>query len=131
MVHPDGLTVVNVLRSHRVPFSALKAVRVGQGVVLDTTAGRIASWGAPGAGRLGPRLGGRPGSSARVHMPARTQAAVDAAWTAWEHSADDRKHDAGAPSAANATGLVAARWDVGAGVVGLVLLAVFVVAVAT
>lgn len=129
LVDASGLTVVNILRKHRIPFAALKAVRVAQVVYLDTTAGRIASWGAPGAGRLGSRPGARPGSSGPVHVTPHTQAAVDAAWNAWEQSALDRKYVAGAPSAGEATGTVATRWDVGAGVVSIVLLVFVVVCV--
>lgn len=144
VVRAEGLTVVNILREHRIPFGALKAVRVAQSVSLDTTAGRIASWGAPGAGRLGPRLGGhagghaggRAGSGRRVPAPSHTQAAVDAAWNAWGRSARDSaftdgEHDAGAPSPDGATQAVATRWDVRNGVVGLVLLALVALGAAT
>ncbi|RAN70796.1 hypothetical protein B5P43_34720 [Bacillus sp. SRB_336] len=139
MVGADGLTVVNILRSHRIPFGALKAVRVAQSVSLDTTSKRIPSWGAPGSGRLGPRLGGRPGGSNRLPATAHTQAAIEAAWNAWEQAEKDsaEKRDSaekdradGVPSAGDAPQAVATRWDVGHGVVSLVLLAVVAVSVA-
>ncbi len=112
LVGTGGLTVVNILREHHVPFAALKAVRVGQSVSLDTTAGRIASWGAPGAGRLGPRPGGGPQPAGRVPGPARTQAAIDSAWNAWELAAREK--------AATSLG-VTSRWNVPAVVVTVML----------
>lgn len=133
MVGADGLTVVNILRSHRIPFGALQAVRVAQSVSLDTTAKRIPSWGAPGVGRLGPRLGGRPGGSNRLPATAHTQAAIEAAWNAWERAEKDgaeKDSAAGVASAGDAAQTVATRWDVGNGVVSLVLLAVVAVSVA-
>ncbi|WP_171814335.1 PH domain-containing protein [Arthrobacter dokdonensis] len=133
-VGADGLTVVNILRSHRIPFGALQAVRVGQSVSLETTAKRIPSWGAPGAGRLGPRLGGRPAGSNRLPATAHTQAAIEAAWNAWERAEKDSAEKdgaAGVASAGDAAQTVATRWDVGHGVVSLVLLAVVAISAAT
>ncbi|WP_288026299.1 hypothetical protein [Arthrobacter sp.] len=138
MVGADGHTEVNILRSHRIPFGALQAVRVAQSVSLDTTAKRIPSWGAPGAGRLGPRLGGRPGGSNRLPATAHTQAAIEAAWNAWERAEKDgaakdraaKDRAAGVASAGDAAQTVATCWDVGNGVVSLVLLAAVAVSVA-
>lgn len=89
LVHADGLTVHNLLRDHDIPFSALTALRVVHTVSLDTTAGRIASWGAPGAGKLGPRrLSEANGGPSAFTLPT-TQATIEYAWDAWERSHPD------------------------------------------
>ncbi|MGA7206295.1 MAG: PH domain-containing protein [Specibacter sp.] len=112
----EGLTVVNILRVHRIPFGALKAVRVTQTVSFDTTAGRIPSWGAPGAGKLGPKSG--------ISMPA-TKTIIEGAWEAWERAGSD----AGSPTPAPAgdPDTVTRSWNVPAAVVGLVLAVLAVV----
>ena len=125
VVHPDGLTVVNILRDHDVPFARLTAVRVTQTVILDTSEGRIPSWGAPGVGKLGPRRlpGGKGSGRADFAVPP-TQLGVDAAWDAWE-----TRNSAGAPAAARDEPAVTHRWNVPAAVVGLVLAVLAVVSV--
>lgn len=55
MVNNEGLTVVNVARTHRIPFGALIDVRVGglTNLVARTPQGerKITSWNAPGVKR--------------------------------------------------------------------------------
>jgi hypothetical protein len=131
-VRQGGLTVVNLLREHTVPFRALLAVRVTQIVSLDTAAGRIVSWGAPGAGKLGPKMLAGPGGARTMASVPRTRAAVEAAWDAWERAQADGKHlgkhDGGAPSAGGSASqpgpeqAVTRRWNVPLAVVGLLLL---------
>lgn len=117
-VGADGLTVVNILRVHRIPFGALKAVRVTQNVSFDTTAGRIPSWGAPGAGKLGPKSGSS--------MPA-TKTSIEGAWEAWERAESDAGKPA--PALVGDADVVTSRWNVPAAVVGLVLAVLAVVGV--
>jgi|SRR6185312_13890602 len=126
LVDAGGLRVINILREHTIPFSELTAVRVLQTVSFDTTAGRIPSWGAPGAGRLGPKMTTGADGSRTASLPL-TQAAVQNAWDAWEGAAHHAPHDAGAPSADHPAsqpgpaGKVASRWNVPAAVVGVLL----------
>ncbi|MDQ0278239.1 hypothetical protein QO003_002542 [Arthrobacter silviterrae] len=131
-VRQGGLAVVNLLREHTVPFGALRAVRVAQNVSLDTASGRIVSWGAPGAGKLGPKmLTGTGGARTMASLPC-TQAAVEAAWDAWERAQADGKHlgkhDGGASSAGGSASQpgpeqsVTRRWNVPVAVVGVLLL---------
>lgn len=84
LVRTDGLTVNNLLRDHDIPFSELAALRVVQSVSFDTTSGRIASWGAPGAGKLGPRRAGT-GPAGLTALP-HTQTVIQNAWDAWERN---------------------------------------------
>ena len=126
IVAPDGLRVINILRGHTIPFSELTAVRVLQTVSFDTTAGRIPSWGSPGAGRLGPKVGTGADGSRTASLPL-TQAKVQNAWDAWERDAHQPAHDAGAPSADHPAsqpgqaGKVESRWNLPAAVVGVLL----------
>ncbi|GAA4655871.1 PH domain-containing protein [Arthrobacter cryoconiti] len=128
LVTNDGLTVVNILREHRIPFSALKSIRVGQNVALETTDGRIGSWGAPSAGKLGPRR--EAGSRGIPGTPALspTQAGIQRAWDAWEQREGDTLKPeltgvSGDGSAvAGLTFAVESRWSVAVAVVSLVLL---------
>lgn len=110
LIRTDGIFIRNILRDHEVPFAGLKAMRVIQNVSFDTTAGRIPSWGAPGAGKLGPRISSRPG-----RMPALppTQAAVQSSWDAWERRLESQPQQQ--PN-------VASRWNLPSGVVGVLLL---------
>lgn len=128
-VHPNGFTVHNLLRDHDIPFSELTALRVVQTVSLDTTAGRISSWGAPGAGKLGPRrLAGSASGPLAVGVPG-TQATLEAAWDAWERrQQDSAESDAGAATARPGTsqpgqaGRVETRWNLPVAVVSFLLL---------
>ncbi|WP_449371979.1 hypothetical protein [Arthrobacter psychrolactophilus] len=107
LIRRDGLTIRNIARDHDVPFSQLIALRVIQNVSFDTTAGRIPSWGAPGAGKLGPKISAGPGA-----IP-QTQAAVQAAWDAWENQPE---------SLTEPERTVRSDWNVPSGVVGILLL---------
>lgn len=149
VVLAEGVAVVNILRVHRIPFGALRNLRVAQNVSLDTTAGRIASWGAPGAGRLGPGLGqGNSGHAARaggrssaagaprnVQLP-HSQTSIESAWNAWEQAASDRASASGGgpgralPSDA-AGSVVTSRWDAGSVVVTVVLVALVAASILT
>lgn len=115
VIRADSLNVVNLLREHHIPFAALTSFRVGQGVVLQTTAGTISAWGAPGAGKLGPRLGTAPGTVNPVQPqgPYDARTHIEAAWQAWEQLND---------SAAQSPGEVSSRWNVPAAVVSVLLL---------
>ncbi|WP_205787225.1 PH domain-containing protein [Specibacter cremeus] len=114
VVDDDGVRVRNLLRDHAIPFDALVAVRVGQTVSLDTTAGRIPAWGAPGAGKLGPRVGAR-GATGETVRGDDTQGVINRAWDAW-----DAAREAGS-RAAEPGRTVRSRWNVPVAVVGLVL----------
>ncbi len=128
LVRPDGLSIRNLLRDHEIPFSELTSLRVVQSVSFHTTAGRIGSWGAPGASKLGPqRLPGMGGNPAAVSLPP-TQAAVESAWDAWER-------DRAAPSASVAQpgqlGKVETRWNVPTAVVGFLAMVLLVASLLT
>jgi hypothetical protein len=110
LIRTDGIFIRNILRDHEVPFAELKAMRVIQNVSFDTTAGRIPSWGAPGAGKLGPKISSGPGTMTALPP---TQAAVQTAWDAWERSLDSQPEQQ-----AN----VASSWNLPSGVVGVLLL---------
>lgn len=126
LVRAGGLSVRNLLRDHDIPFSQLKAVRVVQSVSFDTTAGRIASWGAPGASKLGRKLPSAPGIPDIASEPA-TKTAVQAAWDAWERNQpspgmpDAGTSSAGAPlSQPGHPEKVETRWNVPTAVVGAI-----------
>lgn len=120
LVSAGGLSVRNLLRDHEIPFSQLTALRVVQSVSFDTTAGRIASWGAPGASKLGRKLPSSPGAADIESEPA-TKTAVQAAWDAWERSQPSPGMlDAGASSQPGHPETVATRWNMPAAVVGAV-----------
>jgi hypothetical protein len=128
-VRADGLTVRNILRDHDIPFSQLTAMRVVQSVTFDTTAGRVTSWGAPGTGKLGPRMKtGAAGARTLDTLPL-AQTSVQAAWDSWErsHSAT-ALHDGGTSPGGNPAPLsgphhkVATRWNLPSVVVGVLAL---------
>lgn len=118
VVRPGGLSVRNLLRDHEIPFSQLKALRVVQSVSFDTTAGRIASWGAPGASKLGRKLPSDTGALDIESEPA-TKTAVQAAWDAWERSQPSPEM-AGASSQPGRPETVETRWNMPAAVVGVI-----------
>lgn len=118
LVRPGGLSVRNLLRDHEIPFSQLKALRVVQSVSFDTTAGRIASWGAPGASKLGRKLPPSPGAPNIVSDPA-TKTAVQTAWDAWERS-QPAPGMAGPSSQPGHPERVETRWNMPTAVVGVV-----------
>ncbi|MBP2411804.1 hypothetical protein JOF48_000603 [Arthrobacter stackebrandtii] len=126
IVAPDGLRVINILRGHTIPFSELTAMRVLQTVSFDTTGGRIPSWGAPGAGKLGPKISTGTDGSRNASVPL-TQAAVQNAWDAWERAGHHPAPDAEAPSADHPAsqpgqaGKVESRWNLPAAVAGVLL----------
>lgn len=111
-IHADRLDVVNLLRDHEIPFEALKAFRVLQAVSFDTTAGRIPSWGAPGAGKLGPRMGASAAGERTMSLP-RTQERLERSVRAWEAA----RTDDGGPAR-----LVRSRWNRPVAVVSFLLL---------
>ena len=47
LIRPDGLTVVNGLRTHWIPFSAMEDVNVAHSVSIRAGGRKIISWGAP------------------------------------------------------------------------------------
>ena len=47
ILQPDGLTVVNGLRTHRIPFNVVEDVNVGHSVSISADGRKIVSWGAP------------------------------------------------------------------------------------
>ena len=112
LIRLDGIFIRNILRDHEVPFANLKAMRVIQNVSFETTAGRIPSWGAPGAGKLGPRISAGPGA-----IP-QTQAAVQTAWDVWENHPN---------SITEPERKVRNSWNVPSGVVGVLLLVLCIV----
>lgn len=129
LIHPEGLSIRNLLRDHEVPFSELTALRVMQTVSFDTSAGRISSWGAPGAGKLGPKmLTGTGGVRTMASLP-HTQAMVQAAWDSWEQSHTSlQQYDAGT-SVPDHSGYqpgaqpkVTSKWNVPAAVAGVIVL---------
>jgi len=127
VITADSLVVVNFLREHHIPYPALKSVRVGQGVVLETTAGRIASWGAPGPRKQGPRMGNsqQPDNPALHPQPAPgTQQRIDAAWDAWERAQEGQ-------ASPPAPQQVDSRWNRPAAVVSVALLLLVVAATLT
>lgn len=134
-VRPDGLTVNNLLRDHDIPFGALNALRVVQSVNFDTKAGRISSWGAPGAGKLGPRRG----STAAAGLPSlpHTQTVIQTAWDAWERTHNQGMHDAGTSSQPHRVsqpgqaGKVTSRWNLPVVVVGFILLVLGIISTLT
>ncbi|AIY03417.1 hypothetical protein ART_3818 [Arthrobacter sp. PAMC 25486] len=127
LINQDGVRVVNILREHTVPFSELTALRVLHTVSFDTSAGLIPSWGAPGSGRLGPKMQSTPDGSRTVAALPHSQIVVQSAWDAWERAQHQPKHDAGAPSPGQPAsqpgrlGKVTSRWNVPAAVVGILL----------
>lgn len=127
LVTSDGLTVVNILREHRIPFSALKSIRVGQNVTLETTAGRIGSWGAPSAGKLGSRRDARSKGIPGAPVLSPTQAGIQRAWDAWEQLEGDTlkpelaRASADGSAIAGPTPRVESRWSVAVAVVSMVL----------
>lgn len=128
LISRDGLRVVNILRDHTIPFSELIAVRVIHSVSFDTTAGRITSWGAPGSGKLGPKMRSLPDGSRTIAALPHTHTAVQSAWDAWERAQDQTQYDAGASAPATpasqpgAAGKVGSRWNMPAAVAGVLLL---------
>jgi len=110
-IHADRLDVLNLVRDHEIPFEGLVAFRVLQTVSFDTTAGRVPSWGAPGAGKLGPRMG-TSASGGRVFSVPRTQERIETSLQAWEASRPD---DAGPVRE------VRSRWNRGVAVVSVLL----------
>ena len=120
LVRVSGLSVRNLLRDHEIPFSQLTALRVVQSVSFDTTAGRIASWGAPGASKLGRKLPTSPGTPDIVSEPA-TATTVQTAWDAWERSQPTPGMvDAGTSSQPGHPETVETSWNVPAAVVGVI-----------
>ncbi len=122
LVRANGLSVRNILRDHEIPFSELTALRVMQNVSFETTAGRIPSWGAPGTGKLGPKMRTGPGGIRTLAALPRTQAEVQAAWDAWGRG------PASQPGPAKA---VASSWNVPTAVVGVLLLSLAVASALT
>ena len=47
VIRPDGLTVVNGLRTHWIPFSVMEDVNVGHSISIRADGRKIVSWGAP------------------------------------------------------------------------------------
>ncbi|MFQ4147661.1 hypothetical protein AAGW05_03020 [Arthrobacter sp. LAPM80] len=130
LIRVDGLGVHNILRDHDIPFSELTGVRVLQSVSFDTAAGRIASWGAPGAGKLGPRMHTGPDGARTMGPLPHTQSTVQSAWDAWERRQPIAgTHDGGSPIPGNAASqpgpqaTVTTRWNAPAAVVGVLLAA--------
>ncbi|MGO4384385.1 hypothetical protein [Specibacter sp. RAF43] len=124
VVRADGLEVINLLREHRVPFAALTAVQVHQGVTLVTTAGRLASWGAPGAGRPAPMGSGKGGPSGpRGRARPLSQARIQSAWDAWEAHRDEASADVVPSTPPDPRQAVTSRWNRPAVVVTLALAA--------
>lgn len=125
LVRPDGLRVRNILREHTIPFSELISLRVIHTVMLETTAGRISSWGAPGAGKMGPRFA-RTGPANLPSLP-HTQTVIQNQWDLWERSHSLMMHDAetsSQPSPVSKPGhpsKVTSRWNVPVVVVGVLL----------
>jgi len=119
VIRADRLDVANLFRDHVIPFEDLLAVRVLQSVSFDTTAGRIPSWGAPGAGKLGPRMGSSAASGRVMLVPA-TQERIERSLQAWETARTDDGGQ-GAASAGPARG-VSSRWNVPIAVVSVLLL---------
>ena len=125
LVSPDGLTVRNILREHTIPFSELISLRVIHTVMLDTSAGRISSWGAPGAGKIGPRLA-RTGPANLPALP-HSQSVIQNQWDLWERSHSLMMHDAETSSQPAHPSKVTSRWNVTAVVVGVLLLVLGVI----
>ncbi|MHA7305214.1 PH domain-containing protein [Arthrobacter sp. TMN-49] len=126
-IGPEGLTVVNILREHTIPFAALTAFRVAQNVSFDTTAGRIASWGAPGAGKLGPRIGSAPrkssespGGRTSITIPV-AQEQIQSTWDVWERTQEDQVREGLSVSPPVPPREVTSRWNRRAVVVSVVL----------
>ena len=119
VINADRLDVANVFRDHVIPFEDLRAVRVLQTVSFDTTAGRIPSWGAPGAGKLGPRMGSSAASGRVMQIPA-TRERIERSLQAWETARTD---DVGQGAAgAGVPHGVSSRWNVPIVVVSVLLL---------
>lgn len=131
LVRPDGLTVRNILREHTIPFSELRSLRVIHTLTLDTTAGRITSWGAPGAGKTGPQFA-RTGAAKLPSLP-RTQSIIQTQWDVWERNNSLMMHDAETSSQLSTAsqpgqlGKVSSRWNVLIVVVGVFLLVLGVI----
>lgn len=121
VIRADSLYVVNMVREHHIPFAALTSLRVGQGVVLQTTAGTIYSWGAPGTGKLGPRLGTTPRTTGTGQQQGSRDARmhIEAACQAWEQGTD---------CATQSQREVSSRWDLPTAVVSVLLLILAVAA---
>lgn len=87
IVKADRMRVVNLIREHRIPFGAVLSYRVLQTVTIETTAGRIASWGAPGITKLDSRARRRP-AIGTTQLPAvpRSQQALDEAMADWHEA---------------------------------------------
>lgn len=146
LIHATGLSIRNILRDHEIPFSELTALRVMQNVSFDTTAGRIPSWGAPGSGKLGPKmLTGTGGARTMAALP-HTQTAVQTAWDAWERgNTASLKHDGGTSSPADPPSQhgdqpgdqpgrrqkVVSGWNLPAVVVGVLLLVLAITSMLT
>ena len=128
LVRANGLSVRNILRDHDIPFSELTALRVMQNVSFDTTAGRIASWGAPGTGKLGPRMRTGPGGTRTLAAPPHTQTAVQTAWDVWERGPASQP---GSASQSGSAAGVASSWNAPTAVVGVLLLSLAVASVLT
>jgi hypothetical protein len=47
IIRPDGLSVVNGLRTHWIPFSVMEDVNVGHSVSIKADGRNVVSWGAP------------------------------------------------------------------------------------
>lgn len=113
VVAADRLRVINLIRQHSIPFGAVVSYRVMQTVTIETTAGRIASWGAPGITKLDARARRRP-AAGTTQLPAvpRSQQVLDEAMASW--------HEAGGTARGDPVRTV---WAVPELVVGAVLLA--------
>ena len=136
LIRPDGLSIRNILRDHEIPFSQLLSLRVMQTVSFDTTAGRIPSWGAPGAGKLGPKMLTRADGVRTMASLPHTQTVVQTAWDAWEREqSPNNKHDgatdsAGIPSSRPGRQQKVTRsWNAPSGVVGVIVLVLAIASV--
>lgn len=127
-VFEDRLVVKNILRDHAVPFQALKDINVRQVVSLETTAGRISSWGAPGMGKMGPRIGRASGPGAKTvgvtEIP-QVQRVVEKAWKSWAEEPSENT-SAGDFSAVEVSGGANVSDGVVLGVLVLLTLAGFI-----
>jgi hypothetical protein len=126
VIHQSGFDVVNLLRTHRIPFAAVTGIEIRHAVTIRAGSRRYVSWGAPtppGAFGAGMELVrdwktrpyGMLPSNERMAQPGPAATGRDAIVRAWEES-----RPAGASTTA---ATVTTRWNYAALILGILALA--------
>ncbi|MDQ4501716.1 hypothetical protein [Sinomonas sp. ASV322] len=124
IVDADDLTMINVLKTHRIPFARITDLKVGMTVSVEAGGRRYSSWGAPmprSAYSAGLDLGER--SQIQVMTPTnerlRATSAADPARDSIRRAWEDAKRS---PSTHDDESLTSSTWNAASLVVGAVCL---------